>query len=276
MSRPAQTTSDTSVDAGEVARFEQDAQRWWEADGPFAPLHKLNPPRLRFIRDHACAHFGRDANSKHPLRGLCVLDIGCGGGLLAEPLARLGAEVTGIDASETTLDVARHHAAAMGLDIDYRLQTAEALAATRERFDLVVTVEVVEHVADVPAFLSACARLVRPGGALVAATLNRTMKSLLQAIVGAEYVLRWLPRGTHDWRKFVRPAEMDAGLQAGGVKVTDCRGVVYDPLTDRWRLNKQRTGVNYMAFGIAERGRAGGRRKKPSSRGGEATACERL
>ena len=246
----AQPAATTSVDQTEIARFERDAAKWWDADGPFAPLHKLNPPRLRFIRDHACRHFGADPKARHPLDGLSVLDIGCGGGLLAEPMARLGATVTGVDAGEAGLDVARHHAAQMGLDITYRADTAEALVAAGERFDLIMTLEVVEHVADARAFLTACALLVRPGGALVAATLNRTAKSLLLAIVGAEYILRWVPRGTHDWRKFVRPAELEDGLRAGGVEVSDWSGVIYDPLTDRWRLSARRTGVNYMAFGV--------------------------
>ncbi len=214
-----------SVDPGEVAKFAALAGEWWDPAGTFAPLHRLNPARLTFIRDRIAAHAGRDPLAERPLAGLRVLDIGCGGGLLCEPMARLGAAVTGIDAAEKNVAVAAEHAAEAGLDIDYRHSTAEALAAearaaeTRSAeigagngagFDLVLNMEVVEHVADVAAFLQASAALVAPGGAMALATLNRTPKSFALAIVGAEYVLRWLPRGTHDWRRFLRPSELVA------------------------------------------------------------------
>lgn len=235
----------TSVDRDEVARFEALADAWWDPDGDLAPLHKLNPPRLRYIRDHICRRFGRDAREPGPFAGLRILDIGCGGGLLSEPMARLGASVTGADAAEKNLRVAALHAAASGLEIDYRHATAEELARKGAEYDVVVNMEVVEHVADVQLFLDACGALVAPGGLMIMATLNRTAKAFAFAIVGAEYVLRWLPRGTHDWRKFVTPAELTRALTRAGLEVGDVTGVRFDPLRDCWELCRD-TGVNYM------------------------------
>ena len=247
---PLEASVDPSVDEDEVAKFAALADEWWDPDGKFRPLHMLNPTRLEFIRDAVCRRFERDPLASAPLAGLRVLDIGCGGGLLTEPMARLGADVVGIDAAEESVRCAADHAARMGLTIDYRFLTAEALARAGERFDVVLNMEVVEHVADAGAFLEVSGELVRPGGITVLATLNRTMKAFALAIVGAEYVLRWLPRGTHDWRKFQRPSELAAGLRRGGVAIEEFMGLVYDPLKDRWRLAPRDIDVNYMAVGL--------------------------
>ncbi|MCH7931467.1 MAG: bifunctional 2-polyprenyl-6-hydroxyphenol methylase/3-demethylubiquinol 3-O-methyltransferase UbiG [Proteobacteria bacterium] len=254
MARPAsrpRTPTAASVDRDEVARFAALADEWWDPRGTFRPLHRLNPLRLAFIRDRACARFGRDPLGERPLDGLKLLDVGCGGGLLSEPMARLGARVTGIDAAEESVRVAAHHAAGAGLAIDYRCATAEALAAAGRRFDVVLNMEVIEHVADRDAFVAACSTLLRPGGITVAATLNRTPQAYLLAIVGAEYVLRWLPRGTHEWDKFVRPAELARALRAGGIAVTEITGVRYNPLRDDWFLSRD-VSVNYMVVGVKE------------------------
>ena len=239
-------STDPSVDAREVAKFAALADQWWDEEGPFRPLHRLNPVRLGFIRDHLADKFARDIRAAHPLKGLRIADIGCGGGLLAEPLARLGATVTGIDATAKNIRAASAHAAQSGLVIDYRVATAEALHDAGERFDAVLNMEVVEHVADVDAFLDAAAGLVRPGGLMLAATLNRTLKSYAFAILGAEFLFRWLPRGTHDWRRFVRPSELAAGLRRANMTVTQFAGVVYNPLSDRWLLDERDLDVNYM------------------------------
>ena len=238
-----------SIDPEEIARFSAMAAEWWDHSGKFRPLHKLNPVRLAYIRDHLCTLFGRDPRKAHPLRGLHLLDIGCGGGLIAEPMARLGADVVAIDASATNIGVARTHAAESELEIDYRVAAVETLAAAGERFDVVLCLEVVEHVADRGSFLAATARLVRPGGALIAATLNRTPQAFLLAIVGAEYVLRWLPRGTHEWDKFVRPSELAASLRRDGLEVRDLSGVTFHPIADDWRLSRD-LAVNYMCFAV--------------------------
>ncbi len=237
-----------SVDRDEIARFGAMAEEWWDPRGKFRPLHKLNPVRLAFIRDRVAAHFGRDPLAERPLQDLRLVDVGSGGGLLAEPMARLGARVTGIDAAEPNVRMAGLHAAEGGLDIDYRFTDAEALAAAGERFDVVLNMEVVEHVADLGGFLDACCTLVRPGGVMVTATLNRTAKAFALAIVGAEYLLRWLPVGTHRWSKFVRPSELAAGLRAGGLDMVELTGVAYNPICDRWHLAPRDLDVNYMAF----------------------------
>ena len=236
-----------SVDPAEVERFSALAETWWDPRGSMAPLHRLNPARLGFLRETLTAHFGRDAKSLRPFDGLRILDIGCGGGLITEPLARLGASVTGIDAAEANVGVARAHARSTDLQINYRQASAEELAAAGERFDAVLALEVIEHVADVDAFLEATVALVRPGGAFIASTLNRTPKSLLFGIIGAEYVLRWLPRGTHRWDRFVRPSEFAAGLRRQGLRVREMRGLVYDLLAAEWRLGRD-LGVNYLIY----------------------------
>jgi 2-polyprenyl-6-hydroxyphenyl methylase/3-demethylubiquinone-9 3-methyltransferase len=234
-----------TVDPAEIRRFAALAEEWWSPEGKFRPLHALNPVRLAFIREQAVRRFGLDPALRSPLRGLDAIDIGCGGGLLAEPIRRMGARVIGLDADAEGLAVARHHAAAGELEIDYRLGSAEELAAAGAQFDLVLAMEILEHVADRDAFLAACAALTRPGGLLIAATLNRTPKAFALAIVGAEYVLRWLPAGTHDWRKFVRPSELASGLRRNGLAVEALTGVAYDPISGSWRLTGD-LDVNYM------------------------------
>jgi 2-polyprenyl-6-hydroxyphenyl methylase/3-demethylubiquinone-9 3-methyltransferase len=237
-----------SVDPDEIARFAAMAEEWWDPRGKFRPLHRLNPVRLKFIRDRVAAHFGRDPLAARPLDALRLVDVGSGGGLLAEPMARLGARVTGIDAAEPIVRMAGLHAAEGGLDIDYRFMTAEALAADGERFDVVLNMEVVEHVADLGGFLDACCTLVRPGGVMLTATLNRTLKAFALAIVGAEYLLRWLPVGSHQWSKFVRPSELAAALRMNGLDMVELTGVAYNPICDRWHLAPHDLDVNYMAF----------------------------
>ena len=233
----------------EVARFNALAEAWWDADGAFRPLHRINPTRIAFIRDRVAGHFGRDPLGRGPLGGLDLLDIGCGGGLLSEPMRRLGARVTGIDAAEETVRVAARHAEQGGLDIEYRSVLPEALAAEGRTFNVVLNMEVVEHVADVEAFLAACCALVKPGGIMVLATLNRTLKAFALAKVGAEYVLRWLPAGTHHWRKFVKPSELAAALRPHGFGVVELKGLVYGALSDAWSLADD-LDVNYMAVAV--------------------------
>ena len=235
----------TSVDAAEVERFSRHAADWWDPRGPMAALHKFNPVRLGYIRDQAAARFSRDPKKLDCLRGLRMLDIGCGGGILSEPLARLGAQMVGADPAEDNISAARAHAEDEGIAVDYRATTAEDLAEAGERFDAVLAMEVVEHVLDVPQFVATCAEMVQPGGLLIAATLNRTLKSFVLAIVGAEYLLRWLPRGTHQWDKFVTPRELEATVENTGLRVTGERGVIYNPFADRWQLSSD-VDVNYM------------------------------
>jgi len=235
----------STIDPDEVARFDRLAREWWDPNGPMRPLHRLNPLRLQYVRDEACRRFGRDPRQARPLEGLGALDVGCGGGLLSEPLARLGATVVGLDPAPTNIAVARRHAERSDLAIDYREEEVEDVARRGERFDLVLAMEVVEHVADVPAFVGACCRAVKPGGLLIMSTLNRTLRAYALAIVGAEYVLGWLPRGTHQWDKFVTPDELADAVEAQGLSVADTRGVSYNPLADGWSLSRD-TGVNYM------------------------------
>ncbi len=239
------------VDPREAAQFAALAESWWDPDGPFRPLHRLNPARMRFVMNAAQANFGLEEGPR-ALAGLNAVDIGCGGGLISEPLARLGAAVTGLDVTEENLGVARAHAAAGGLEIDYRLETAEALAASGAKFDIVTALEVVEHVPDPDVFMAAAADMVAPGGLLVAATINRTVKSLALAKFGAEYVLRWLPKGTHDWRKFLKPSELARPLRGGGLQVVKTEGAVYEPLTGDWRLSPD-VSMNYMIAAIRGR-----------------------
>lgn len=240
-----------SVDAREIAGFAAVADRWWDTDGPFRPLHRLNPVRLAYIRDALVASFALDGEAERPLQGLAVADIGCGGGLVCEPLARMGAAVTGVDAAPEALGVARAHAAASGLDIDYVEATAERLVSEGRRFDAVTALEIVEHVADRAAFVADCCRLVRPGGTLVLSTLNRTPRAFALAIVGAEYLLRWVPRGSHRWNKFVRPAELARDLRRGGARTVNVSGLAYDPLADRWSLSGD-VAVNYILHAVVD------------------------
>ncbi|MEO8302027.1 MAG: bifunctional 2-polyprenyl-6-hydroxyphenol methylase/3-demethylubiquinol 3-O-methyltransferase UbiG [Rhizomicrobium sp.] len=235
----------STVDPAEVAKFSALAAQWWDPTGKFAPLHKFNPVRLAFIRGDAAAHFGRDPRALRPFEGLSLLDIGCGGGLLSEPMARLGFAVTGADASDKNIGTAKAHAAQSGLDIDYRATTAEDLLARGQSFDVVLNMEVVEHVADVPGYLAACAALVRPGGLTFVATLNKTLKSLALAKIGAEYVLNWLPRGTHDWNRFLSPHDLKRALEESGLTILKTQGVSFDPLAWDWRLSND-VDVNYM------------------------------
>ena len=237
----------TTIDQSEVDRFSAMAAEWWDPTGKFKPLHKFNPVRIRYIRDKAIEHFGRDASAHRPLEGLRVLDIGCGGGLLSEPMARLGATVVGADASERNIGIASTHAAQSGVDVDYRAVTAEELAAAGEKFDIILNMEVVEHVADVEFFISTCASMVKPGGMMFIATINRTMKAMALAIVGAEYVLRWLPKGTHQFEKLVRPEELEKPVLESGMQIVERKGVFFNPLMNQWNLSKD-TDVNYMVL----------------------------
>jgi 2-polyprenyl-6-hydroxyphenyl methylase/3-demethylubiquinone-9 3-methyltransferase len=243
--QPTGPAASATVDPAEIRRFAALAEEWWSPEGKFRPLHALNPVRLAFIREHAVRRFGLDPSLRSPLHGLEAIDIGCGGGLLSEPLRRMGARMVGLDAEKEGLSVARRHAEEGGLEIDYRLGSAEELAASGAQFDLVLAMEILEHVADRAAFLAACTALTRPGGLLIAATLNRTPKAFALAIVGAEYLLRWLPAGTHDWRKFVRPSELASDLRRNGLAVEALTGVAYDPISGSWRLTGD-LDVNYM------------------------------
>jgi len=239
--------TETTINPAEVEKFARMAEEWWDPKGKFRPIHKFNPTRLAYIRDQALAHFGRDGLSRRPFEGLSVLDIGCGGGLLSEPLARLGATVTGIDVAPRNIAVAKLHAEQSGLTIDYRETTAEALAATGATFDIVLNMEVIEHVDNVPLYMKSCAALVAPGGLMFTATLNRTLRARALAIFAAENILRWLPRGTHDFEKFLTPTEIHALLTRNGLKVVAETGVVYRPLADDWRLSPD-MGINYMVL----------------------------
>lgn len=234
-----------TVDPREIAKFAKEAQAWWDPAGPYGPLHRLNPARLDFIRQRAIARFGAPASPRRPLNGLTALDVGCGGGLVAEPLARLGAAVTAIDAEGETLKVAAAHAEAQGLAISYRQAAAEDLAAEGAAFDLVTALEIVEHVADVDAFLGACAALVKPGGLIILSSINRTLRAYATAILGAERLLRWVPEGTHEFAKLVKPEEIEAALRAKGFAVDEPTGLEFDPLGRGFRLGPD-VGVNYL------------------------------
>jgi 2-polyprenyl-6-hydroxyphenyl methylase/3-demethylubiquinone-9 3-methyltransferase len=235
----------TTINDAEVAKFTAMAEEWWDPKGKFKPLHKFNPVRLGYIREHLLAHFGRDGSAMRPFEGLTILDVGCGGGLLGEPLARLGATVTGIDAAERNIAIARLHAEKSGLVIDYQATTSEALAAQGKTFDMVLNMEVVEHVDNVPLYMKSCADLVKPGGLLLSATINRTLRARALAVFAAERVLRWLPVGTHDWNRFLTPDEMRTLLTRNGLKVIDETGVVFHPIGDEWRRSRD-MGINYM------------------------------
>jgi 2-polyprenyl-6-hydroxyphenyl methylase / 3-demethylubiquinone-9 3-methyltransferase len=240
-----------SVDPDEIARFAALAATWWDDNGPMRPLHKLNPTRLRWIKDAIAGRFDRDSKAPDALAGLRILDVGCGAGILSEPLARMGATVVGIDPSAEVIAAAKLHAAQSGLAIDYRTATAEDLAAAGEQFDAVMAMEVVEHVTDVPRFVATCGKMVKPGGLMIASTINRTMKAFLLAIIGAEYVLRWLPRGTHTYDKLVTPSELTAAFKRAGLMPRAETGVMYVPFVDEFRLTGD-LDVNYMMAAVAD------------------------
>ena len=240
---------DPTIDPEELARFAAQAEAWWDPEGSFRPLHRINPARVGFIRKQLLTRFGRDAHSLRPFDGLSLLDIGCGGGLVTEPMARLGFRVTGIDAAAEAIAAARTHADATGVAIDYRNATAESVAKEGERFDAVSALEIIEHVADRDVFLASVGLLVKEGGAFIGATLNRTARSFALAVIGAEYLLGWLPRGTHDWRKFVRPSEFVLGLRRNGLRATRLAGLSYDLRTGEWSLSRD-LSVNYMVIAV--------------------------
>lgn len=243
--QPEANPDTPSVDPAEVAHYTRLAERWWDPQGPFWPLHTLNRLRSAWIRDRLCQHLGRDAQAPRPLEGLSLLDIGCGGGLLSEAMARMGGRVHGVDATADTIAVARRHARNSGLDLTYEVGTAETLARRGASYDVVLNMEVVEHVADLPGFMAACSRLLRPGGYGFIATLNRTSASFIAGIIGAEYLLRWLPRGTHQWRRFRKPPELETLLARDGVRVVEATGVRVNPFTRQMALGRS-MAVNYM------------------------------
>ena len=242
--------TETTIDAGEIAKFEAMAAEWWDPHGKFKPLHMLNPCRLDYITAQIAAEFERDLSASRPFEGLRILDIGCGGGLLSEPMARLGADVVGADAAARNIPVARVHAEAQGLEIDYRHTTAESLVAEGEAFDAVLNMEVVEHVSDPQAYLTACHDLLKPGGLMTCSTINRNPKSFAMAIVGAEYIMRWLPKGTHEWSKFITPDELYELLRNAGLDPVDRKGFVFNPVSWSWRLSDRDLSVNYVTTSI--------------------------
>ena len=239
-----------TVDDAEIAKFEAMATEWWDPNGKFKPLHMLNPTRLDYITRQIAAEFGRYLTTPLPFAGLRLLDIGCGGGLLAEPMARLGADVVGADAAPRNIPVAQIHAQKSGLTIDYRHTTAEALAAAGEQFDVVLNMEVVEHVADPLAYLTACQQLLKPGGLMICSTINRNPKSFLMAIIGAEYVMRWLPKGTHEWAKFITPDELYDLIRKAGLDPVDRKGFVFNKLTWSWSISGRDLSVNYVTASL--------------------------
>ncbi|WP_299619066.1 bifunctional 2-polyprenyl-6-hydroxyphenol methylase/3-demethylubiquinol 3-O-methyltransferase UbiG [uncultured Tateyamaria sp.] len=243
-------THQTTVDPSEIAKFEAMAAEWWDPNGKFKPLHMLNPCRLDYITSQIAAEFDRDLKTAMPFAGLRILDIGCGGGLLAEPMARLGAEVVGADAAERNIPVAQVHAEQSGLTIDYRHTTAEDMAAAGEQFDVVLNMEVVEHVADPLGYLTACRQLLMPGGLHICSTINRNPKSYMMAIIGAEHVMRWLPKGTHEWNKFITPDELFDLMRNAGLNPVDRQGFVFNPLTWAWKLSDRDLSVNYVTASL--------------------------
>ncbi len=240
----------TTVDPAEVAKFEAMAAEWWDVNGKFKPLHMMNPCRLDYITQQIAAQFDRDLTGPEPFKGLRLIDIGCGGGLLSEPMARLGAEVVGADAAEGNIPVAQIHAEQQGLDIDYRHTTAEALAEAGEQFDVVLNMEVVEHVADPLAYLTACQQLLKPGGLMICSTINRNPKSYMVAIIGAEHIMRWLPKGTHEWSKFITPDELVNLINNAGLEPVDRTGFVFNPIAWSWSLSDRDLSVNYVTASV--------------------------
>lgn len=232
----------------EISRFSAMAEEWWDPNGVMKPLHKFNPVRLGLLRDGIAAHFDRDPDNIEMLKGLDIIDVGCGAGLLSEPMARLGANMTALDAAENNINVARLHAEQAGLEIDYRVGTPETMVDGGKQYDVVLNMEVIEHVDDPAFFMQACAALLKPGGIMFIATLNRTIKSLALAKIGAEYVLRWVPKGTHDWRKFVKPSELSRYIRGAGLELSDITGVVYNPVSDKWAPAPHDLDINYMAI----------------------------
>jgi 2-polyprenyl-6-hydroxyphenyl methylase/3-demethylubiquinone-9 3-methyltransferase len=243
-------TATTTVDPAEIAKFEAMAAEWWDPNGKFKPLHMMNPVRLDYITSQIAAEFDRDLSQRQPFSGLRLLDIGCGGGLLCEPMTRLGATVVGVDAGGSNIPVAQAHARQSGLEIDYRHTTAEAMAAAGETFDVVLSMEVIEHVADPLGFLTACKQLLKPGGLHVCSTINRNAKSFAAAIVGAEYVMRWLPKGTHDWAKFITPDELYDLLRQAGLDPVDRKGFQFNPVSWKWSLSDRDLSVNYVTTAL--------------------------
>jgi 2-polyprenyl-6-hydroxyphenyl methylase/3-demethylubiquinone-9 3-methyltransferase len=243
-------TAQTTVDPSEVAKFEAMAAEWWDPKGKFKPLHLMNPCRLDYITRQIAAEFDRDLGTDRPFEGLRLLDIGCGGGLLSEPMARLGATVVGADAAAGNIPVAQVHAQQSGLEIDYRNITAEEMAAAGEQFDVVLNMEVVEHVADPLAYLTACQQLLKPGGLMVCSTINRNPKSFAMAIVGAEYVMRWLPKGTHEWNKFITPDELFSLITNAGLEAVDRKGFVFNPVSWQWKISDRDLSVNYVTASV--------------------------
>jgi len=248
MADPAKLQNGTTVNPDEIARFTAMAATWWDPTGKFRPLHQINPVRVGFIRDNVARHFGRDADAELPFAGLDILDVGCGGGILSEAMARLGANMTSIDAGEKNVEIAKTHAAQSGLEIEYRNVYPEDLAKEGRKFDVVLNMEVIEHVADQELFIAACAGLLKDNGCMALSTMNRNVKSLLLGKFAAEYVLRWLPAGTHDWNKFLKPSELARLVRAHGMEFTDLKGMVYSPFQDAWSISDSDLDVNYLAF----------------------------
>ena len=242
------SASINTLDTEEIARFSKISATWWDENGPFKPLHHMNPTRLEYVTQQIIQCYSKNTDISLNFQGLSIIDIGCGGGLMSEPLTRLGANVTGIDGSDKTIDVASAHAQLMGLDIDYRCTTAEDLAATGVQYDVVLALEIVEHVADVPGFIKTCQSLAKPGGLVIFSTLNRTLKSYAIAIVGAEYVMRWLPVGTHEWKKFLTPGELGGYMRETGLTLGDISGMSFNPIAWSWSLS-QDLAVNYFISG---------------------------
>jgi 2-polyprenyl-6-hydroxyphenyl methylase/3-demethylubiquinone-9 3-methyltransferase len=246
---PSESLKTPTLDPQEVEKFSAQAQKWWDGEGSFKVLHRFNPVRLQIIREQILTHFNKKADGEKPFAGLSMVDVGCGGGLLCEPLARLGADVTGLDPSEETIKTALAHAGQSNLSIDYRVGTVEDMAEQDQRFDVVLCLEVIEHVKDVDLFLASCCQMVHPGGLLFVATINKTLKALGLAVIGAEYVLGWLPKGTHDYRKFMTPRQVQDSINAHGIEMLDLSGIVYQPFTGQWKRSTD-TDVNYMITGV--------------------------